>query len=99
MKKLEKAAKIANGRSRMCAKCPFNTTPKSRCTEEIYTLCSTSFVTGFRKGANWRKMENKKVKIALPKNLVVTRNKFRIRNRPNSGHKFQVKYGYRINRC
>ena len=71
MEKVEKAAKTANGRSRMCAKCPFNTKPKSRCTEEIYTLCSTSFVTGFRKGANWRKMENKKVKIALPKNCGV----------------------------
>ena len=71
MEKVEKAAKTANGRSRMCAKCPFNTKPKSRCTEEIYTLCSTSFVTGFRKGANWRKMENKKVKIALPKNCEV----------------------------
>ena len=57
MEKVEKAAKTANGRSRMCAKCPFNTKPKSRCTEEIYTLCSTSFVTGFRKGANWIKTE------------------------------------------
>ena len=57
MKKLEKAAKTANGRSRMCNKCPFNTKPKSRCTEEIYTLCSTSFMTGFRKGAEWRKMD------------------------------------------
>ena len=62
MEKVEKAAKTANGRIRMCAKCPFNTKPKSRCTEEIYTLCSTSFVTGFRKGANWIKTEinNKK---------------------------------------
>ena len=59
MKKLEKAAKIANGRSRMCAKCPFNTTPKSRCTEEIWNLCSDSFIEGFVKGAKYVK-KNKK---------------------------------------
>ena len=58
MKKVEKAAKTANGRIRMCAKCPFNTKPKTRCTEEIWNLCSNSFIEGFVKGAKYKKIKN-----------------------------------------
>ena len=47
-----KIAKKANLRRRSCCnKCPFNTRPKTRCTEEIWNLCSNSFIEGFVKGS------------------------------------------------
>jgi hypothetical protein len=55
---IEKAAKQINMRRRSCCtKCPFNTRPKSRCTEEIWNLCSNSFIEGFVKGAKYIKKE------------------------------------------
>ena len=51
---IKKAAKQENmSRRSCCNKCPFNTLPKSRCTEEIWNLCSNSFIAGFIKGAKY----------------------------------------------
>ena len=54
---IKKVAKQADLRRKCCAKCPFNTLPKSRCTEEIWNLCSNSFIEGFVKGAKYIKKE------------------------------------------
>lgn len=59
MKRIEKVANQTNGRSRKCAKCPLNTRPKTRCTEEIWGVCRSAFVSGFVKGATWQKTNKK----------------------------------------
>ena len=43
-------------KSRRCAKCPLNTFPKRKCTEEILNACLNSFIEGFIKGH--RKINN-----------------------------------------
>lgn len=57
---IEKAAKKVNMRRKSCCtKCPFNSYPKTRCTEEIWNLCSDSFIEGFVKGAKYvKKIKN-----------------------------------------
>lgn len=55
--KITKEASRVNLRSRKCANCPFNTRPKSRCTEEIWNLCSNSFIEGFKKGVKFNKQK------------------------------------------
>ena len=59
---IKKVAKQVNMRRRSCAKCPFNTRSKSRCTEEVWNWCSNSFIEGFVKGARFveHKKKNKK---------------------------------------
>lgn len=53
---IEKAAKQVNTRRKSCCtKCPFNTYPKTRCTDGIWNLCSNSFIEGFVKGAKYVK--------------------------------------------
>ncbi len=52
MKGVTKAAKKANGRSRMCASCPIHRTYKI-CPPEVQRVCSDAFVEGFKKGAIW----------------------------------------------
>lgn len=47
-------AKDANGRSRMCKSCKFGVA----CPPEILSICSRSFVEGFRKG--YKKAKSKK---------------------------------------
>ena len=59
MDKIEKEANKANGLNRRCAKCPLNTKPKTRCTEEIWQVCRNSFVSGFKKGVEYHKNLNK----------------------------------------
>lgn len=58
MNKIEKAANKANGLNRRCAKCPLNTKPKTRCTEEIWCLCRNAYVSGFKKGVEYSKNNN-----------------------------------------
>ena len=45
-------AKIANGRSRACAKC--NHRP---CGAALYAICSQAFIEGFKKGYTTHKKE------------------------------------------
>ena len=60
MKRIEKVANEYGGRSRLCAKCPFNTKPKMRCNEEIWKVCRASYIQGFIKGAEWKHKDNLK---------------------------------------
>ena len=53
-------ANKANGLNRRCAKCPLNTRPKTRCTEEIWCVCKNAYVSGFKKGVEYSKNNNLK---------------------------------------
>ncbi len=48
-------AKLANGRSQRCKKCPLG---NGRCNLELMRICSDNFIEGFVKGA--RVMRKKK---------------------------------------
>lgn len=50
MKGIRKAAKVVNGNSRMCAKCP-----SELCSPMRHKICSAAFVEGFVKGASYYK--------------------------------------------
>lgn len=50
------AAKRANGKSRMCAKCTYNNSG----TMQMCLMCNKSFMEGFKKGAKWRDEKNNK---------------------------------------
>lgn len=52
MRGVAKAAKQANGRSRMCAICPLHR-DKAFCSPEVQRVCSDAFVEGFMKGVKW----------------------------------------------
>lgn len=56
------AAKQANGRSQMCAKCGMRYNPETI----MCKACNRSFVEGFEKGARW--LENKRVERIMNKN-------------------------------
>ena len=50
--KVIEAAKQANGRSRMCTKCPMRN-QFGICTADAIKVCSKAFVEGFEKGVKW----------------------------------------------
>lgn len=52
---IEKIARQYEGRSRMCAKCPFHP-----CSDIQFKVCDAAFVEGFRKGAQHIKKQQKK---------------------------------------
>lgn len=52
MKGILKVAKIANGRSRACAKCKFR---DRLCSPTQADVCRNAFIEGFSKGANFCK--------------------------------------------
>lgn len=54
-----KEAKLANGRSHRCEKCPYG---NWRCTPEISRVCSDNFIEGFIKGARFIKKRMKEEK-------------------------------------
>lgn len=58
MASIKQEARLANGRSHQCEKCPFG---KGRCTFELHRVCGDNFVEGFIKGASFmkKKMRNK----------------------------------------
>lgn len=53
MDKVTAAAKQANGRSRVCNKCPVLKSNKA-CPEMYLNICTEAFVDGFKKGAKWK---------------------------------------------
>lgn len=53
---IEKAARIANGTSRACAKCYIKEIYKI-CPFECQKVCSSAFVEGFKKGVKWVKQQ------------------------------------------
>ena len=48
---IEKAARLSNGRSLACKKCPFQTNR----VRGVCEVCSNAFVEGFKKGAKYAK--------------------------------------------
>lgn len=58
MRGVTKAAKQANGRSQMCARCPIHRRDKI-CSPEVQRVCSDAFVEGFKKGAKWIQEQTK----------------------------------------
>lgn len=52
MTSIKQDARLANGRSHQCEKCPFE---KGRCTFELHRVCGDNFVEGFIKGASFMK--------------------------------------------
>lgn len=54
MKEVTRAAKQADGRSRMCTNCPIRSRNKI-CSPEVLRACSNSFVEGFKKGVKWHR--------------------------------------------
>lgn len=46
MASIKQEARLANGRSHQCEKCPFG---KGRCTFELHRVCGDNFVDGFIK--------------------------------------------------
>ena len=52
MTSIKNEARLANGRSHQCEKCPFG---KGKCTLELHRVCGDSFVEGFIKGAKFMK--------------------------------------------
>lgn len=61
MKGVTEAAKIANGRSRPCAKCPLKNS-KGVCLPEYQRVCSDAFIEGFKKGVKWLQEKQKFLK-------------------------------------
>ncbi len=53
MQGVTKAARMANGRSRACAKCHLKDI-KGICLPHYQKACSDAFIEGFKKGAEWR---------------------------------------------
>lgn len=51
---IDRVAQIASGRSRMCARCPFNKT-RAICPEMVLEACNRAFVEGFKKGVKHEK--------------------------------------------
>ncbi len=49
-------AKLANGRSQRCDKCPFK---GGRCTQELHHVYSDNFIEGFIKGAKFMRKKKK----------------------------------------
>ncbi len=47
-------AKLANGRSQRCKKCPLG---NGRCNLELMRICSDNFIEGFVKGARLMKKQ------------------------------------------
>lgn len=58
MRGVTKAAKKADGRSRMCASCPIHRRDKI-CHPEVQRVCSDAFVEGFKKGDKWNQEQTK----------------------------------------
>lgn len=56
MASIKQEARLANGRSRQCEKCPFG---DGRCTLELHRVCSDNFVEGFIKGVRFIKKRMK----------------------------------------
>lgn len=52
---LIKAARMADGRSHRCKKCPLRP-----CSGIQFKVCGDSFVEGFRKGVKFKKEQNKR---------------------------------------
>lgn len=50
---IEQQAKLANGRSHRCEKCPF----LNQCTPNTSKVCSDNFVEGFIKGVKFIKKQ------------------------------------------
>lgn len=57
MKGITKAAKQADGRSRVCATCPIHRRDKI-CSPEVMRVCSDAFMEGFKKGVKWSKTQS-----------------------------------------
>lgn len=55
MTSIKQQAKLANGRSHRCEKCPF----LNRCTPNTSKVCSDNFVEGFIKGVKFIKRQMK----------------------------------------
>lgn len=54
---LIKAARMADGRSHRCEKCPLHP-----CSNIQFKVCSDAFTEGFIKGAKWHKEQSRKGK-------------------------------------
>lgn len=54
---LNKAARMADGRSHRCEKCPLRPCPDTQ-----YKVCGDEFVEGFRKGVKFKKEQSKRKK-------------------------------------
>lgn len=61
MKGITEAAKIANGRSQSCEKCPLKNS-RGVCLPEYYRVCSDAFIEGFKKGVKWLQEKQKDLK-------------------------------------
>lgn len=63
MTSIKQEARLANGRSHQCEKCPFG---NGRCTLELHRVCGNNFVEGFIKGVRFikKKMKEDKIKIS-----------------------------------
>ena len=61
MKGITEAAKIANGRSQSCVKCPLKNN-KGVCLPEYQWVCSNAFIEGFKKGVKWLQEKQKDLK-------------------------------------
>lgn len=59
MASIKHEAKMVNGRSRQCEKCPFG---DRRCTFELHRVCSDNFIEGFIKGVKFFKKKMKEQK-------------------------------------
>lgn len=59
MASIKQEARLANGRSHQCDKCPFG---KGRCTFELHRVCGDNFVEGFIKCVKFIKKKMKEEK-------------------------------------
>ena len=58
MRGITNAAKVANGRSRLCVKCPLRNN-RGICLPEYQQVCSDAFIEGFKKGVKWLQQRQK----------------------------------------